>query len=137
VIWADLDRRLSAVALTGQGDEWLIPLNSCYVAVAQSKAGAERLTAWLNCTWIRVIARQGAVPASGGFVRFKAGTIGGLPLPPSVLTDPTLAALARAGRRGEPVQAHLDELTARHLGLSAVARSVLREADAFGACDRR
>ncbi len=137
VIWADLDRRLTAVALTAQGDERLIPLNSCYVAVAQSKAGAERLAAWLNCTWIRVIARRGAVPAAGGFARFNAGTIGGLPMPPSVLTDPALAALTRAGRRGEPVQADLDELTARHLGLSAAARCELREADVLGACDRR
>jgi hypothetical protein len=38
---------------------------------------------------------------------------------------------------GEPVQADLDELTARHLGLSAAARSELRDADAVGAGDRR
>jgi hypothetical protein len=137
VIWADLDRRLTAVALTAPGDERLIPLNSCYVAVAPTKSEAERLSAWLNCTWIRVIACQGAVPAAGGFVRFNAGTVGALPLPTAVLTDPALAALARDGRRGEPVQDELDGITARHLGLSAGARAELREADVLGACNRR
>jgi len=137
VIWADLDQRLTAVALTAPDDDRLIPLNSCYVAVARSKAAAERLSAWLNCTWSRAIARHGAVPAAGGFARFNAGIISSLPLPSSVLTDPALATLSRAGRMGEPVQADLDELTARHLGLSAAARSELRDADAVGAGDRR
>lgn len=137
VIWADLGRRLTAVALTAPNDDSLIPLNSCYVAVSPSRAGAERLAAWLNCTWIRATARQGAVPAAGGFARFSAGAIGGLPLPLSVLTDPDLAALTRAGRRGEPVQSDLDELTARHLGLSAAACCELRDADGLGARDRR
>jgi len=137
VIWADLDQRLTAVALTAQGDDRLIPLNSCYVALTTNKAYAERLSAWLNCTWIRVIARHGAVPAAGGFARFNAGSVGGLPLPSTVLTDAALATLCHAGRRGEPVQAELDEITAQHLGLSAAARSELRDADVLGACDRR
>jgi hypothetical protein len=137
VIWADLDQRLTAVALTAHGDDRLVPLNSCYVAVAQTKAEAERLSAWLNCTWVRAIARQGAMPAAGGFARFNAATVGGLPLPSTVLADPAFTALTRAGRRGEPVQADLDEITARHLGLSTSACSELREADVLGACDRR
>jgi hypothetical protein len=137
VIWADLDRRLTAAALTAPGDDLLIPLNSCYVAVCKTKSEAERLNAWLNCTWIRAIARQGAVPAAGGFVRFNAATVGGLPLPAAVLTDSALAALTRRGRGGEPVQDELDDITARHLGLSPANRCELREADLLGACHRR
>lgn len=137
VIWADLGRRLTAVALTAPGDDQFIPLNSCYVAVTQTEAHADQLAAWLNCTWIRVIARLGAVPAAGGFARFNAGIVGQLPLPPSVLTDPDLATLARAGRRGEVIQPDLDEITARHLGLSADSRRELQEAYGLGACDRR
>jgi hypothetical protein len=133
VIWADLDRRLTAVALTAPGDERLIPLNSCYVAVAQTKTEAEQLSAWLNCTWIRVIARQGAMPAAGGFVRFNAATVSGLPMPGAVLTDPALATLTRRGHGGEPIQDELDDITARYLGLSPAARCQLREADPLGA----
>lgn len=125
VVWADLGRSLAAAALTGARDADRVPLNSCYVAAASTAAEAERVSAWLNSSWIRAAARLGAVPAAGGFHRFSAATVSRLPLPPSVLSDPDLSRLAGAGRRGEPVQEQLDDLAARHLELSAGERTAL------------
>jgi hypothetical protein len=125
VVWADLGRLLAAAALSGARDADRVPLNSCYVAVTPTAAEAERLAAWLNSSWIRAAALLRAVPAAGGFRRFSAATVSGLPLPASVLSDSDLSGLARAGRRGEPVQEHLDDLAARHLGLSAGERTTL------------
>src|SRR5688572_10329596 len=98
----------------------------------ENARAAACLTAWLNSSWMRAAARAEAVPAASGFARFSAGTVGRLPLPPSALVDPDLAALAEAGRRGEPIQSDLDDLTARHLDLRAAARKAL-----LGAVARR
>ena len=100
----------------------VIPLNTCYVAAARSAEEAERLAAWLNSSWIRAVAQIGAVPAAGGFHRFAAGVVAGLPLPTGVMADAELSAIARAGRRGERVQEALDDIAARHLGLSDADR---------------
>jgi hypothetical protein len=136
VVWPDLARRLNAAALVGRRDARLVPLNTCYVAPVRSAVEGERVTAWLNATWLRAAARAGAVPAAGGFARFTAGVVGRLPLPTSVLTCTSLPELAAAGRRGEPIQDDLDELTGRHLELSAGARSALRRLLAGSAGDR-
>jgi hypothetical protein len=126
VVWADLARRLAAAALTDRSDRNLIPLNTCYVAAVESKSEAERLAAWLNCSWIRIAARASAVPAAGGFARFAGTTIGSLPLPTGVLRDSQLDSIAIAARGGEHVQDELDDLAARHLGLSASDQDALR-----------
>jgi hypothetical protein len=136
VVWPDLARRLTAAALVGRRDAELVPLNTCYVAPARSATEAERVAAWLNSTWLRAAARAGAVPAAGGFARYTAGVVGRLPLPSAVLACDSLPVLARAARQGEPVQDELDELTARHLDLSAGARSALRRLLARGPGDR-
>jgi hypothetical protein len=125
VVWADLGRRLTAVALTGARDADCLPLNTCYVAPTATAAEAERLAAWLNSSWIRAAALLRAVPAAGGFRRYSAATVGGLPLPVSVLSDLRLSGVARAGRRGEPVQERLDDIAANHLGLTASDRTTL------------
>jgi hypothetical protein len=137
VVWPDLARRLTACALTGPSAARLIPLNTCYVSPTSSAAAAERLAAWLNSTWLRAIALAGAVPAASGFHRFSATTVGRLPLPAGVTADKELSALARAGRRGEPVQEALDDVTARHLGLSPAERTELRRLVASSATHRR
>jgi hypothetical protein len=137
VVWADLGRRLAASALVGARDADRLPINSCYVAPTSTAAEAERLAAWLNCSWIRATALLRAVPAAGGFRRYSAATVSGLPLPASVLSDSSLSGLARAGRRGEPVQEHLDDLAARHLGLSAGERTALGRLVAACADHRR
>jgi hypothetical protein len=137
VVWADLARRLMACALTGHGATELIPLNTCYVAVAASAADAERLAGWLNSTWIRAIATLGAVPAAGGFRRFAAAVVGRLPLPAAVMADETLRELNEAGRRGEPVQEGIDDVAAAHLGLGAREQAHLARLVAGSAADRR
>jgi hypothetical protein len=126
VVWADLSRNLAAAALTDRNDRGLIPLNTCYVAVVDSGAEAECLVSWLNCSWIRAAARLSAVPAASGFARFAGATIGALPLPPGVLRDSQLERIAIAARAGTRVQDELDDLTARHLGLSAPEQDALR-----------
>jgi hypothetical protein len=123
VAWADLAAGLRAVSLSGLPD--IIPLNSCYVAQLPSDAQADRLAAWLNTSWIRAAARAGAVPAAGGCARYSAATVGALPLPVGVLTDDDLTTLARSARDGGRVQAELDDITARYLGLDASRRSAL------------
>jgi hypothetical protein len=128
VAWSDLARRMTCTALIPPRELDRIPLNSCYVASVGSALQAETLAAWLNSTWIRAVARLGAVPAAGGFARFNAQVVGRLPLPSSVLADSQLAGLARAGRRGGAVQEELDRRAARHLGLTSSAQDALRTA---------
>jgi hypothetical protein len=130
-------RRLTACALTGRRDEELLPLNTCYVAATGTAGEAERLAAWLNSTWIRAVARLGAVPASGGFHRFTAAAVGRVPLPHAVMSDEALLELSRAGRRGEPVQEEIDEVAASHLGLTAGDRSRLASLLSRSPADRR
>jgi hypothetical protein len=137
VVWPDLARELAAAALDQPGDQALVPLNTCYVASLGSASRAACLAAWLNSTWIRAAARSTAVPAASGFARFTASTVEGLPLPAGALSDPDLAALARAGRRGETIQGDLDDLVARHLDLTPPARSALLALAGRRAADRR
>jgi hypothetical protein len=126
VVWADLSRRLVAVALSRPRDREHIPLNSCYVAAMRSGVEADRLAAWLNSTWLRAAARTGAAPAASGFARFNAQVVARLPVPNGVLADVRLSRMTREGRAGRAVQEELDDIVARHLGLSASAQSALR-----------
>lgn len=125
VVWADLGCRLAAAALTGHPFRDPIPLNSCYVLPTGSPDEAHRVVAWLNARWLTGLARLTAMPASGGYARFTASVIAGLPLPSSAISDPDLAALGRAGAAGHAIQEELDECCARHLGLTAGERSAL------------
>ncbi|MDF3053395.1 MAG: hypothetical protein K0S19_1500, partial [Geminicoccaceae bacterium] len=125
VVWPDLARRLTAAPLTSGPDLQCIPINSCYVAPMSQAVHAEALAAWLNSTWIGAIARLGAVPASGGFARFNARVISRLPLPSSAVLDSNLSQLARRARSGERVQRDLDDIVAKHLGLSISAQRAL------------
>ena len=137
VVWPDLARRLTACALTGPRAARRVPLNTCYVAPTRTAETAERVAAWLNSTWIRAVALSGAVPAASGFHRFSATTVGRLPLPAEVTADPDLSAIARAGRRGAAVQEALDDIAARHLGLTRSERAELGRLVAGGATNRR
>lgn len=137
VVWADLSRCLTAVALTHGPDRECIPLNSCYVAPTASAIRAEAMAAWLNSSWIRALGRLGAVPASGGFARHNTRVVTGLPFAVTALDDPGLARLAGAGRSGEEFQSPLDELVAGHLGLSSADQRVLRASLDRDTSDRR
>jgi hypothetical protein len=79
------------VALTSRRQTRCIPLNTCYIAPVSSADAAHALAAWLNSTWMRAVSRITAVPASGGFARFNAEVVGGLPLPDEILGDSELA----------------------------------------------
>ena len=122
VVWADLSRTLVSAALAE--DDPRIPLNTCYVLRSNSTP-APALAAWLNSSWMRGLARLQADPASGGFARFNARTVGSLPLPHSIDSDNALAEWAVNAAGGTYVQAELDELTAAHLDLPATSLRTL------------
>ncbi|MEA2724268.1 MAG: hypothetical protein QOH59_2039 [Gemmatimonadales bacterium] len=126
VVWSDLARQLTAAALTTGNDRCQIPLNSCYLVTTKSMVEAERLAACLNSTWLKAVARLGAVPAASGFARFNARTIARLPLPNSAFADSALTRLARLGRAGALIQEELDAALAVHLNLSGQAQNALR-----------
>ena len=132
VVWADLSPRLEAVPLTGPQSERFIALNTCYLAPAPTAAAALRLAAWLNCTWIRAAAAAVADPAAGGFRRFNARVVSGLPLPDRAMTDTGLLALAEHARSGALDQQALDEHCARLLGLDQEERDVLADIPSSG-----
>ena len=125
IIWADLAARLTAVALTMRDAE-LVPLNTCYVARARSDADAHAGAAWLNSAWIGVLARSGATPASSGYARFRAATIGALPCYPAAGAA-DLADLGRAATLGTPNQTVVDDLVASLLDLSGTERRALAQ----------
>jgi len=129
VVWADLSRRLTAVALADRTTRDQIPLNTCYLVTSPDASTALRLAAWLNSTWMRAVARLAAPPAASGFARFGAHVISELPLPDAVLTDPALEELAIAGAIGRDIQPDLDAITARHLGLAPAAAEALASVD--------
>lgn len=114
VIWADLARRLGAVPL--EPERVAVPLNTCY-AIRADETQCFALAAWLNSSWMGALARLTADPASGGFRRFNARIVGGLPLPASVPGSSDLAAWARRATTHSFVQAELDDLAAMHLDL--------------------
>lgn len=135
VTWPDLAHQLSAAALGGDTGRRLIPLNSCYVIPVDHNAIAHGLAGWLNCTWIRALARLGADPARGGYARFNARVVGALPLPEGVVLDAELSRLGRQEAEGIGSLEEIDELAATHLHLSAAARRTLAPLVAGGHAD--
>jgi hypothetical protein len=135
VVWPDLARRLSAVALVGRRAAELVPLNTCYVIATTGEGEALTLAAWLNATWLRAIAALVALPAAGGYHRFGAAAIGSLPLPPAASGDGRLPRIAARMAAGELLQEELDAVTAELLGLDDGDREALAAAARAG--DRR
>ena len=132
VVWADLSPRLEAAPLTGSSSERFIALNTCYLAPAPTAAAALRLAAWLNCSWVRAAAAAVADPAAGGFRRFNARVVSGLPLPDRAMIDTGLLALAERARAGSLDQDALDDHCARLLGLDQEDRNVLADIPSAG-----
>jgi hypothetical protein len=79
VIWPDLARRLAAVV----PDAGVVPLNTVYGIVTRAADDAYALAALFNSRWLTALARLSADPARGGFRRFNARVVRGLPLPPA------------------------------------------------------
>jgi methylase of polypeptide subunit release factors len=137
VVWPDLAPRLEAACLTTVEQRRWVPLNTCYVVLCRSPTAALGLCAWLNSTWIRAAARVAADPANGGYARFNARAVGGIPLPPGVPEDTRFADLARRGTAGEAIQEELDALVADSLALCTDHRRALAEVVGVGAARRR
>lgn len=120
VIWPDLGRRLSAAVPSPDG----IPLNTVYGIATRDSAEAAALAALFNSCWLTALARLVADPARGGFRRFNARVVRGLPVPATgsaVWTE-----LARRGHRCESA----DDLIADAFELDGADRRTLA-ADSF------
>ena len=94
-------------------DPAIVPLNTVYGIATRVQDDAYALAALFNSRWLTALARLYADPARGGFRRFNARVVRGLPLPP---TDPvTWHALAEQGRQhtaNDDVIANLYQLDA-------------------------
>jgi hypothetical protein len=123
VVWPDLARRLEAAALTGDMARF-IPMNTCYVLNATDDRVATVVAALLNSAWMRALAVIRAPLAAGGFRRFNARVIEGLPFPQGALEDTGLARAAIASRTGRSV-AEIDDRVARLLDLTREERNAL------------
>jgi DNA-binding MarR family transcriptional regulator len=115
VLWADLARALAAVVPAPD----MVPLNTVYGIITRTADDAHALAALLNTTWCTALARLTADPARGGYRRFNARVVGGLPLPR--LDPPHWDTLATFGRS----QRCADHLVAELYGLDADERLVL------------
>ena len=135
VVWRDLSQVVAAAALTGAGAAALVPLNTCYCVATRSAAEAHALAAWLNCTWIRGIARATAAPASGGFSRYTAATIAALPIAAQA-EDPILCAAGHNAACAPAAAQRIDDRVAALLSLTRDDRDVLAAA-ARRPADRR
>ena len=95
VLWPDLGRRLAAAV----PEPAIVPLNTVYGIIARSQDDAASLAALLNSRWLTGLARLVADPARGGFHRFNARVVRGLPVPAAGASVWT--ALAACGARHE------------------------------------
>ena len=115
VVWPDLSRRLAAAVPAPE----LVPLNTVYGIATRDRADAAALAALLNSCWLTALARLVADPARGGFRRFNARVVRGLPIPPRDAA--TWAELTRRGERCEPA----DDLVADAFQLDGTDRRAL------------
>ena len=115
VVWPDLHRRLAAAV----PDADVVPLNTVYGIVTRGSEDAAALAALFNSGWLTALARLVADPARGGFRRFNARVVRGLPIPPH--GAPVWSDLARHGRDCEPA----DDLIADAFELDLADRRIL------------
>ncbi len=109
VIWPDLARRLAAVV----PDAGVVPLNTVYGIATRVADDAHALAALFNSRWLSSLARLSADPARGGFRRFNARVVRGLPLPPaSAAAWRALADQGRANATDDDAIADLYQLEA-------------------------
>ncbi len=132
VVWPDIARAPTGVALDEVASD-AIPLNSCYVAVADRQT-VLAVAGMLNTTWARVLLRAGADEARGGYRRYNARVTAGLPLPSPGSPRAALAAVSRRAHHHRDVPQHdLDGAAADALDLPSTVRATLRSlADDLG-----
>jgi len=114
VVWPDLGRRLTAAVPAAE----LVPLNTVYGIATRDALDAAALAALFNSCWLTALARLVADPARGGFRRFNARVVRGLPVP---APGAVWAELARRGQCSEPA----DDLVADAFHLDAADRRAL------------
>ena len=100
-------------------DADVVPLNTVYGIVTRGSEDAAALAALFNSGWLTALARLVADPARGGFRRFNARVVRGLPIPPH--GAPVWSDLARHGRDCEPA----DDLIADAFELDLADRRIL------------
>ena len=115
VVWPDLARGLRAAVPAAA----VVPLNTVYGIATRTPEDAHALAALLNSRWLTALACLVADPARGGFRRFNARVVAGLPVPPA--GAPVWAALAAAGRDRSPA----DDAVAEVLQLDGPDRRAL------------
>jgi hypothetical protein len=96
-----------------------VPLNTVYGIATRDSADAAALAALFNSCWLTALARLVADPARGGFRRFNARVVRGLPVPAQ--ESPAWAELARRGQYCESA----DDLLADVFQLDAADRRAL------------
>jgi len=115
LLWADLARALAAAVPKPD----VVPLNTVYGIATRTAREADALAALFNSRWFTALARLRADPARGGFRRFNAGVVRGLPIPPKDAPAwDTLAALGADHRTDDRAVAdalHLDTTDCRAL----------------------
>ena len=115
VVWPDIGKQLTAAVPDGD----VVPLNTVYGIATRQACDAAALAALFNTRWLTALARLVADPARGGFRRFNARVIRGLPIPPS--DSPVWDQLALLGSRREPA----DDLIADAFELDLADRRAL------------
>ncbi len=115
VCWPDVARCLRAVVPPRAA----VPLNTVYGVAVPAAGIAAALAAWLNARWLSALARLGADPARGGYRRFNARVVGGLPVPEP--RDPRWSRLTELGERHRVD----DDFVAEMLELDATDRRAL------------
>jgi len=114
VVWPDIGRRLTAAVPAPE----FVPLNTVYGIATRDALDAAALAALFNSCWLTALARLVADPARGGFRRFNARVVRGLPVPaPGAVWEE----LARRGQCAEPA----DDLVADAFHLDAADRRAL------------
>lgn len=116
VVWADLARELAAVVPPPD----VVPLNTVYGVITRTAEDAHALAALLNTRWCTALVRLAADPARGGYRRFNARVVGGLPLPR--IDARHWQILAAHGRNHEPADVLVGDL----YGLDADDRLLLQ-----------
>ena len=120
VVWPDLARRLSAAVPAPD----LVPLNTVYGIATRDEADATALAALFNSRWLTALARLAADPARGGFRRFNARVVRGLPILPH--ESPVWRELTHRGAARAPADDlvadafHLDDTDRRTLAAHSV-----------------
>jgi hypothetical protein len=115
VVWPDMGKRLAAAV----PEAAVVPLNTVYGIATRQASDAAALAALFNTRWLTALARLVADPARGGFRRFNARVVRGLPIPPA--GSPVWEQLAQCGSRREPA----DDLVADALELDPADRRAL------------